>query len=88
MCTESGLLILGFVKTITKKRILTLQNLVNHRVFEHKLCPKPLARARLPGHHALRFPDPSSYVMGKEDGLPCLTGCGWPKIGAHNCELL
>jgi hypothetical protein len=64
-----------------------LQNPVNHRVFERKLRPKPLGR----GHVCLgvthRVSLPHIVWDGEEDGLPCLTGNGWPKKGAPGYKL-
>lgn len=62
-----------------------LQNPVNHRVFERKLRPKPSGR----GHACLgvtrRCPPPRipRERRGADDGLPCVTPCGW-----HKCRVL
>lgn len=67
-----------------------LQNPVNHRVFERKLRPKPSGR----GHVCLGVthrvsPHPTLvWEKGEEDGLPHLTGRGWPKNGASGHGLL
>ncbi len=65
-----------------------LQNPVNHRVFERKLRPRPSGQ----GHVCLGVthrvsPTPALSGEGEDDGFPCLTGRGWPKIGAHGIEL-
>jgi hypothetical protein len=65
-----------------------LQNPVNHRVFERKLRPRPLAEGT--SAWASRIASPPHYheLSGKEDGFPCLTGLGWPQFGAKSIVLL
>ncbi|KAF8088548.1 hypothetical protein N665_0537s0003 [Sinapis alba] len=55
-----------------------LQNLVNHRVFERKLHPKPSGRGHVCPDVTNRRPS-SSRGYGTEAGLACVTARGWKK---------